>query len=674
MRKHYSSQLFIVSFSFILVFISSIIAAEQTYEATPPHRDFSVVNEEDVINALQNLPPSPRLLLTDDVIESVRQKVQADPRWKLYYDALKNDADKSLNDPSVEYKLEGVRLLHVSRQALKRIFSWSFLFRYTGDEKYARRVEKELVAIASFKDWNPSHFLDVAEMLTATSIGYDSCKNTFSTENNQKIKEAIWNKGVLETRYFKGGWKRNTANWNQVCWCGNLYGSLALYNEDNQSPEEKKILVESITDSINGVTWSMSSYKPDGNYTEGPGYWGYGTGFNILLLGTLDTAFKTDFGLSNAEGFLQTIKYYEHVFGTTGDAFNYPDSGVGKMFEPTAFWFCSKLNDPNIVWNENQMINNAYLLTKGTIKGKGVSSFTSLIRSRVAVCALLWGPSMSAESITQLNDSSISNVNTYPPSELGYVGYGNEQCCVALFRNAWNKKAAYLGVKCGRPNAPHGHLDAGSFVYDDRGVRWLVELGPENYNKIEQLGMKLWNTSQNSDRWKLLRYNNFGHSVPIINNQLQLVDQKSFFVETQVGNHGKESFALIDLTPVYKNDALKVTRKTTLKPTGDLIIEDVIESLPNKEAFIERRFLTPAKVTIDNNKVVLSIPDPENTNSVLNKVLETRGNIQTSFSAIPCSTKNFYDAPNPGVTIVVEKSYLHPGQKAIFETTFTSQQ
>lgn len=646
----------------------TVYAADSKYEPTPANPNFHSVQRDDVTAALDKIKPSPRLLLTDEAIAGVREKIQADPRWAGYYEALKKIADEKLNVAPVEYKLEGVRLLQVSREALKRVFNWSFLYRFTGDEKYAKRVEKEIVVISDFSDWHPAHFLDVAEMTVAVAIGYDSCKECFSEETKTKVREAIRDKGVLEVRNIKGWWKRNTANWNQVCWCGNLFGALAIYSD--VSAQEREIMIDAIVDSLRGVTWSMSSYQPDGNYTEGPGYWGYGTGFNMLLFGALESSLGNDFGLSDDPGFLKSINYYEHVFGTTGNAFNYPDSGGGKMFEATAFWYSKKLADPSIVWNENQILTSAYLLSEGKLKNpKGVPSLSWIAGDRVAVCALLWGAALDKESVKLLEKGEF--VNT-APKELGYFGVGNNLCCVALLRTAWKQEAGYLGIKCGQPNAPHGHLDAGSFVYDDQGVRWLIELGPESYNKIESLGMNLWNMNQNSDRWKLLRYNNFGHSVPTINGNLQLAEKRSSFIAVKIGKENEDSEALIDLTPVYQNDAAKVTRKTILKANGDLVVEDTFEALANKEANIERRFLTPAQVQLEAGVAVFTLPSPYDKGVKLQKRVLTQSDKTTSFSVQPCSTDKDYDAPNPGVSILIESSKLAPGEKAVFTTTFSS--
>ena len=49
----------------------------------------------------------------------------------------------------------------------------SYAYRTTGELKYAERAEKEMLYMAGYDNWNPEHFLDVAEMTMALSIGYD---------------------------------------------------------------------------------------------------------------------------------------------------------------------------------------------------------------------------------------------------------------------------------------------------------------------------------------------------------------------------------------------------------------------------------------------------------------------------------------------------------------------
>lgn len=655
-----SKSFFVVLTVFLLTttLSSAFSVAQDAFQRTPAREGFVQIERAQIVDGCEKLPSHPRLLLTERALSDARSNVDFDPCWQLYYDAIVKRANRQLPSKPVEKIMEGRRLLGVSREALGRIFRWSFLYQYSKDPQYASRVEKEALAIADFDDWNPSHFLDVAEMTTAMAIGYDACYDALSESARSCIREAIWQKGVLEALKFKGGWKRNTANWNQVCWCGTLYGALAIIDE--LDPERRELAIDAIVDAINGVTWSMSSYAPDGNYTEGPGYWAYGTSFNTLLLDALTLSFGDDFGRSEAPGFLKTIKYYEHVFGTTGNAFNYPDSGGGKMFEATAFWFARKLDDPAIMWNERNALISALKLTrKETDVRPGSRSMESLVGDRLAVCALLWGTAIGTDY------SQVA-----PPSELGYVGIGDKRCCVALFRTAWDNSGGYLGVKCGAPNSPHGHMDEGGFVYDDCGVRWVVELGPEDYHRIESRGMNLWSASQNSDRWKLLRYNNYGHSVPTVNGAMQLVDGSTSFVETRIGSAGEPSYAVIDLTPVYRNELESATRKTTLYSDGSLVVEDVFKAKPDKDAEVERRFIVRESAEVRDGVIYLSQKDPFQPEGTLVKRVDFTATVEKDLTVKSCETDEEFDSKNPGVYSVVETSHIPAGASAVYTTRF----
>lgn len=44
--------------------------------------------------------------------------------------------------------------------------------------------------------WNPSHFLDVAEMTGGLAIGYDWLYDDLSPESREKIRQAIVAKGL----------------------------------------------------------------------------------------------------------------------------------------------------------------------------------------------------------------------------------------------------------------------------------------------------------------------------------------------------------------------------------------------------------------------------------------------------------------------------------------------
>ena len=638
----------------------------------PAHKYFTEVTEDAVNAAMKKLAPHPRLLLTDAKLDAVRRKIDADSRWKQYYNSLQKSGDTLYERPSIEYRMTGRRLLGVSRDALQRIFTWSFLYRYTKDVKYAERVEQELLAIATFPDWNPSHFLDTAEMTTAAAIGYDACFDTLSPESRNTIRTAILEKGITASLDPKNqGWFRNTANWNQVCHAGMMYGALAVAGDEPEFSAD-----EIVRRSVNGITWSMSAYEPDGNYTEGPGYWGYGTSFNILLIAGLESTIGTDFGRGDAPGLLKSVDYYQHVFGTTGLAYNYPDSGGGRMFEPTVFWFVERLNDPSKAWNEAKMMCRQQFAQIAQIRSSDGPGFDSMVRHRLAPCALLWGDDGSARA------GYNGQVIEMPPApqELGFVGIGDRRTQVALLRTSWGRHgAAYLGIKCGSPSAPHGHMDIGGFVYDFDGLRWAIELGAEDYNKIEQLGMNLWSAAQDSDRWQIFRYNNFSHNTLTINGTKQLAAGRCDFTTTHVAAGGdtatEASTVSIDMTPVYKNDIARAVRTASLHPDGMLNITDDLVALPDQDAVVEWRMLTPAEAVITTTEgpetvARLQLPEP---NEGVGKGEEPRTVERTlragcdqllTMRVEPATGAKEFDAANPGVRIVIISFRIPAGESA----------
>ena len=164
----------------------------------------------------------------------MRDKINSDRQLKAVWEAVRLTADEMLTEPAVIHRKEGRRLLGRSREALGRIMHLGFAFRLTGEKRYAARAMAEMKAMAAMPDWNPSHFLDTAEMTLAIAVGYDWLYEQLSPELRQASREAIETKGL--SPYLKPGARlgreHGRNNWNQVCHAGMVAGALALL-EDN---------------------------------------------------------------------------------------------------------------------------------------------------------------------------------------------------------------------------------------------------------------------------------------------------------------------------------------------------------------------------------------------------------------------------------------------------------
>ncbi len=169
----------------------------------------------------ETLPPHPRLLARPQDWAALDQQRKTDPALEGLVTGMLERARVRLKDAPLERKLEGRRLLSVSRELVARVVLAAFAFRVTAERAFLERAEKDMLAVSAFSDWNPSHFLDVAEMTTGLAIGYDWLFDHLSPTTRATIRTAIVEKGLNPgSDPAKNNWYRTRNNWNQVCLAG----------------------------------------------------------------------------------------------------------------------------------------------------------------------------------------------------------------------------------------------------------------------------------------------------------------------------------------------------------------------------------------------------------------------------------------------------------------------
>jgi hypothetical protein len=556
-----------------------------------------------------SFPGHPRILLLKNEEEGIRKNIAADAIWAKMHQAILNESDQIIALPPLERIQIGRRLLDKSREAIRRLFYLSYAYRMTQQEKYLQRAEKEMLTIAAFSDWNPSHFLDVAEMTLAMAIGYDWLFDHLPASSKTTIKEAIIKKGLepsLENRY--SSWLRAEHNWNQVCNAGMTYGAIAIYEDQ---PDLAKNIINR---GIESIQLAMKDYGPDGAYPEGYGYWGYGTHFNVLFNSAVEKLFGKDFGLNQKPGFLQTGGYLENMTGPSGNPFNYSDAGSRGGLQPAMFWFAAKQNDPSLLWVERSRLAN--------------SDPKSHVGNRLLPAIMIWSAGM-----------RINNIN--PPAATMWVGKGKVP--VALMRTSWtDPNAIYVGFKGGSVSVNHAHMDIGSFVMESDGVRWAMDFGMQEYESLESKGIQLFGRTQNAQRWTVFRLTNLVHNTLTINNQHQRVTGQAAFTGTATTPHFMN--AVVDMSEVYNGSLEKVSRGVAIVNKQYVVVRDEIEAR-DTVTIIRWTLLTPAEVKITGDNKAELVKDGKKL------YLQVESPVKVTMKTWSTDPPNSYDAPNPGTIL-----------------------
>jgi hypothetical protein len=577
------------------------------------------VTLEHVRARLATVPPThPRLFADSATFLAAGDRAAAGGTAAEIATAVRRSADALLTVPPVTRTLQGRRLLGQSRLAVRRVLCLATAWRLTGQAEYRDRCRAELLAAAGFTDWNPSHFLDVAEMTFALAVGYDWLCNDLDAETRATLRRAIVEKGLrtsLDPQHATW-WVRATNNWGQVCHGGLVAGALAVLED------EPELAVAIVQRAVVSVPASIAAYAPNGAYPEGPGYWSYGSTYNVLLLAEIESVLGTEFGLAALPGFPETGAYLSLVTGPSGRTFNYADGGDGRHYEVAVEWLAARFDQPGWLLAEQTLLPRA--LAEFAKPGDG---------QRFLPLALLWHRDPPAGTACAL--------------PLHWAGGGHVP--VTLHRSSWtDPDALFVGVKAGAAKANHGHMDAGSFVFDAAGQRWAWDLGAQDYHSIEARGMNLWNSAQNSDRWTIFRLNNLSHNTLVIDGQLQRADATATMLRFSAAPAFPHT--VVDLTPVYAGQANGVRRGVALLPSGELLVQDLITGV-KPGASVRWGMVTKAAVA---TPAAAAAPGPlrlEQAGRTLD--LQRLAPTDTAWRTFDTATPpNEWDSPNPGTRMI----------------------
>ena len=568
----------------------------------------------------------PRLVMRAGEEITVKEAVGKDRIMAEAYSYIKLFSDNLLTEPPLERKMTGRRLLSVSRQALKRVFYLSTMYRLEGDKRYSDRAVSEMLALCRFSDWNPSHFLDVGEMTMAVSIGYDWLHEVMSEAERAEIRESILSKGL---RTSEGQWFfTSNNNWNQVCNAGMVYGALAIYED---IPEEAKAMISKCLDS-NPI--SLASYSEEGCYPEGYGYWAYGTSFQVMLISALESAFGSDLGLMDGqERFYNSSRFISMMSTPMHNVFSYFDGGRRQNFQHIQAWMATKTKDLSVLYPELTFHSDRGLIMHD--------------EDRLFPMFLIAGRLIDFDAIPK-------------PEDNFYICSGLEP--MFIYRSGWdNKNDTYLAVKGGRAADNHGHIDTGSFFFESDGVSWAIDLGSQNYNSLETRGVNLWAMDQESQRWDVFRIGAESHNILTIKGKRPIVDVR--IPIRDVWEKKSKKGCGLPMTTFYGGDLDSCYRKVYLDKKDNLHVEDFFIGGETKQNLFwtmcteaEARILGPAAIELKKDGKT--------------RILRLSTKHCASPRIWPTAPRHDYDADNPGTCLVgFEIKNVLPHEKVSIKVT-----
>ncbi len=409
-------------------------------------------------------------MMTSDTIGRIKANLAVNPWLRTRYERQRERADRFLAEPAASYVLDGTdRLLDTSRRVFDRVSTLALVYRIEGSRKYLDRCWSELAAASQFSDWDPAHFLSAAEMTAGFALAYDWLYDAWTDAQRQTIRQAIVRLGLLPglAAYRSGRrWPAWNSNWNIVCNSGLALGALAVADE---APD---IAGEILVRALSSIPIGLRQFGPDGGWGEGPMYWENATLFAALCLDSFQTACGSQFTVEDIPGMDRCGWFPVYLNGPAGGAFNFADAieDPSPRSGPQLFWLARRFHEPRYAQYE-------------------IENHTG----RITALELIWGAGIEPQPWRTIEpDRYFRGVE------------------VATMRDGWNgARGWFVGFKAGSNTVDHAHLDVGSFVLEAKGVRWAIDLGPDDYD--------LPGYSRDDDqRWTYYRLRPEGHNTIVI--------------------------------------------------------------------------------------------------------------------------------------------------------------
>ncbi len=508
---------------------------------------------EDMMAYLGEEHVHPRVLASQEQFDAILDKVENNAVMKKEYQEFQSLLSYYNRRGDLTYNLsDGIRLLSTSRELASRVMAYGMAYKLTGNEQWAKNAWRQLDICMNFDDWNPNHFLDVAEMAFGFAVGYDWLYDWLSDEQKLAMALAVEKfafepimEDYLDTerqRTYYWSLPDKTNNWNLVCNGGVMTAAIAFMDVPEVAESAKQVL----TYGMKNIQQGINLYRTTGEWEEGVTYWCYASKYLGHLMSTLEAATNTKYGYTDVEGIKESLNWILSMQGST-TPFNFGETEDTLENQVSVYWFGHEYGDERMTkYARSLMQNYKYGLEYELLYYDG----------------------------------------NYENAEIEYpMDFFGEKLATVTMRNSNND--TFVGFHNGKNNISHAQLDAGQFIIDSQEERFVKDLGKETYDL---------------SKWQCYRNRAEGHNTLVINptsGNDQFIGADCSLVD--YGRVGDTSYAIGDLTTAYIDHANSINRGVMLTDNRQVVIVRDEISL-NKTSELYWFAHTDASVTISADK------------------------------------------------------------------------
>lgn len=440
-----------------------------------PAAKFKAPSGNDYLAGIQKVRP--RMIHNKTTWDYLKGQASADPVLGKILEALKASGEDLLNDPGLT-RING-DTGGEGPKAIYRIGLLGALTHADGDLKWLDKGKQELLSLTDksiFRDWHPDLMDNVADLVIATSLGYDWFYTALNAQEKTTVRTYLAEKGIdalvahLEgepvpesAKGISGGQAappkakgapkkgpppkddgKSPPDAKQMAAASALLVAAICFVDDDPA------MAKSAADAAAKVFGKgLERFAPAGVWPEGLQAGESVMDYIAIVAQSRKAAAGNDLGISLLEGIPQFGVARMHLLGTSGQAFNFGDlprssRGGGSIRPWVATWLSGVHGNPGLpalAAAGKQAVSSSYFGQVGNF--------------------LYYNPQAAGDGTADSMDFALP----------GGV--------VATSRSGWEKTDYYIAVKGGDNSDHTAQLDIGSFVLDAGGERWGIELGGE---------------------------------------------------------------------------------------------------------------------------------------------------------------------------------------------------